>query len=169
MLVLVRGHSVPTVTPPDRHVTPSPVWLEPAWRAGIARYRAPATDTVMSQECLRRTWPQSDRLRSAASGLSTSSAWYRKSALLGSGSRAGINRVRQTAHVAFCGKCDALGHARSAPPHRGQEDRAPLKTIRAGCSRLDLKWGRARSERVSRGAFRGPVRRGRHARRPYER
>lgn len=45
------GHSVPTVTPPDRHVTPSPVWLEPAWRAGIARYRAPSTDTVMSQEC----------------------------------------------------------------------------------------------------------------------
>jgi hypothetical protein len=54
---------------------PSPVWLEPAWRAGIARYRAPSTATVMNKSASRRTWPQSDRLRSAASGVSSSSAW----------------------------------------------------------------------------------------------
>jgi hypothetical protein len=109
------------VTPPDRHVTPSLVWLEPARRAGIAIYRAPSTDTVMSQECFvgltRNVRGRGLSLTPAvsvvtASGVRSSSALVWESAVFGSASRTGVNRVRQN------GACRLLREVRRASATR---------------------------------------------------
>ncbi len=96
------GHRAPTVTPPppDRHVTPSLVWLEPAWRAGIAIYRAPSTDTVTSQECFagltRSVGGRGLSLTPAVSGVTASGV--RSSSALVRGKRSarlGVTNWRQ--------------------------------------------------------------------------
>jgi hypothetical protein len=52
--------------------------------------------------------------------------WLRENAALGSASASGVNRVRQTAHVAFCGKYDTRIPGRRDPEPMSEAKRASL-------------------------------------------